>query len=149
MKEIFLLGAGASIEAGIPDSYQMSEKIIENIAADPRLHNITKILNFVIGGIIFHNGLIGENPYSGVNVEDLFTTVELLAKRRTSELSPFISSWHPFLQEIQRGKLSYFSSKNLLEQIYSPIEKYFEDYSKGSKNQQNSYYHKHINPSYG
>jgi hypothetical protein len=124
-----LLGAGASVEAGIPDSYKMTNEMIKKISEDPisSHRRIDKVLQFVVGGLLFQQGIKGENPFDGVNIEDLFNAVILLGDRQNSELGPFISSWHPQLIGLESGKMSSFTSRNLLKTIYGPIEKYYKE----------------------
>jgi len=147
MKEMFLLGAGASVDAYIPDSYEMTERIVKGIANDGYLlRDVTNLLNFVIGGLLFQKGLRKEDPFGGVNIEDLFTTIELLSDRQNSELSPFVGSWHPFLQDIQRGTVSGYTSRNLLDEIYDPIRTTLNDFARSMANQRNAHNQNRINP---
>lgn len=129
MKELFLLGAGASVEAGVPDAYKMTIKMLKKIADDQRAHYLRfdKVLQFVVGGLLFQQGIKGENPFDGINIEDLFNAVLLLSDRQNSELSPFISSWHPQLIGLESGKMASFTSRELLKTINEPIEKFVKE----------------------
>ena len=125
MTELFLLGAGASVEAGVPDAYKMTKEMLKSISEDQlfRHRRIDKVLQFVAGGLLLRQGIRGENPFDGVNIEDLFNAVILLGDRQNSELEPFISSWHPQLEGLESGKMASFTSRDLLKTIYEPIEK--------------------------
>jgi NAD-dependent SIR2 family protein deacetylase len=129
MTELFLLGAGASVEAGVPDAYKMTHEMLKKIAEDEmsRYQRVDKILQFVVGGLLFQQGIKGDNPFDGVNIEDLFNAVKLLGERQKSELGPFISSWHPQLVGLENGRMASFTSRKLLETIYKPIEKHIEE----------------------
>ena len=129
MKELFLLGAGASVEAGVPDTYNMTRKMLENFSenGNSRYQEYAKVLNFVISGLIFKQGIEGNSPFDGVNIEDLFTAVNLLGDRENSELSPFISAWHPKLMGLESGELGSFKSKKLLRTINEPIEEFVRE----------------------
>lgn len=129
MTELFLLGAGASVEAGVPDAYKMTNEMLKRIADDQRAHYLRfdKVLQFVIGGLLFQQGIKGENPFDGINIEDLFNAVLLLSNRQNSELSPFISSWHPQLIGLESGKMASFTSRELLKTINEPIEKFVKE----------------------
>ncbi len=126
MPDLFLLGAGASVEAGIPDSYRMTNKMLENFSEDFQAtdQQYDKVLQFVIGGLSFQQGIKGENPLAGVNIEDLFNALIQLSNRHNSELSPFINTWHPHLIGLENGKMDFFMSRELLETINNPIEKF-------------------------
>ena len=66
MSEMLLLGAGASIEAGIPGAYKMTQEIAHALESNAQEHLllredkkartlITHTLNFVIGGLLFED----------------------------------------------------------------------------------------------
>jgi NAD-dependent SIR2 family protein deacetylase len=132
MTELFLLGAGASVEAGIPDAYKMTNEMLKKLTEDDmsRFRRIDKVLQFVAGGLLFQQGIKGENPFDGVNIEDLFNAVKLLGDRQKSELGPFISSWHPQLVGLESGRMASSTSRKLLETIYKPIQEHVEESTK-------------------
>src|SRR2546421_5268467 len=104
MKEMFLLGAGASVDAGVPDTYDMTKRINERFRQDQKTRVESLVISLALGGLVFQAGVRGEDPTAGVNVEDLFSAIELLAGRSTSEVAPFISSWHPRVDELDKGE---------------------------------------------
>ena len=126
-KEMFLLGAGASVEAGVPASYEKTEKMLDKFSNDSQYRTFNRILQFVVGGLLFQSGADGKNPFGGVNIEDLFNTIDLLGNRSNSELTPFIGSWHPLLQNFQIGDMSDSAAQNLLRDIYKPMKEYMSD----------------------
>jgi hypothetical protein len=100
---MILLGAGASIEAGIPGAYGMTEKIAELFRGSENNRVISRVLAFVIGGLLFKRGMDGEDALtSGVNVEELFNAVQLLAERGRLESAPFVGSWHAVVEELDQ-----------------------------------------------
>lgn len=122
MKEMFLLGAGASVEAGIPAVYDMTKKMLDFFGDDNRLNRQFRILKFVVGGLLFQQGAKNINPYKGINIEDLFNAVLILGNRNDSEISPFVGSWHPMLQDLQLGELTVNTTRSMLRNIFDPIE---------------------------
>lgn len=106
MSEMILLGAGASVEAGVPHTYGMTSKIAELFREDILLQRYSPVISFVVGGLLFQQGVKGEDPLQGgVNVEELFNAVQLLAERNTLEAAPFVGSWHAMVQELDRARL--------------------------------------------
>ncbi len=47
MNDVYLLGAGASVEAEIPDAIGMTRKIVEKFSDNPLYSHQEKILKFV------------------------------------------------------------------------------------------------------
>ena len=118
--EMFLLGAGASRNAGVPLAFDMTSEILARMPVDSRHY---RVLTFVIGGLLFRQGEAGKNPLSGqVNVEDLFNAVQLLAERNTLEAAPFVGSWHAGVQELDR-RVENLRSERISRVIFEAIWK--------------------------
>jgi len=88
-----LLGAGASAEAGIPTTVELTERILA--AFGERHGEHSRALNFICGQIIGFDSARGVSPYVSLDVERVFSAIELLAERATLEVAPFVSTWHP------------------------------------------------------
>jgi hypothetical protein len=102
MKEMILLGAGASAEAGVPTAHAMTERMLEIFEDSADLRQHTDILRFAVGGLLFQQGIKGRNPYDGVNIEDLFNAIQFLAMRHEDDVAAFVSAWHPAVDEFER-----------------------------------------------
>jgi hypothetical protein len=103
---MFLLGAGASVEAGIPASVPLTEAIVERInARSNAIDHIAPALNFVCGALAAYDASRGQNPYAGLDVERVFAAVELLARRKELEVTPFVAAWHPSVDEWDRKNI--------------------------------------------
>lgn len=94
-KTAVLLGAGASQEAGVPTTFEMTEKLVERVnssgfAGSP----IAAALHFVCGALLAHDAADGANPFTTLDVERVFAAVELLGERLTLEVTPFVAAWH-------------------------------------------------------
>src|SRR5438309_1296711 len=98
MTEMVLLGAGASADAGVPTAKQLSLKVSEQLEQQ----GDTRVLHFIIGGLLLQQGVRGENPLLGVDVEALLSAAELLAGRQELEASPFVAAWHPMVEWLDR-----------------------------------------------
>jgi hypothetical protein len=103
MTDMFLLGAGASFEAKVPVAFEMTRRMLNTIESDINYLSVTRMLRFILGGLMFQKGINGEDPTSGVNIEELFNTVNELQSREKNPLSPFISSWHPLFEKFKAG----------------------------------------------
>jgi hypothetical protein len=124
VKEMLLLGAGASVEAGVPDSYDMTKRISEHFHQDVLLRKQAHVISFVIGGLLFQHGVRGNDPLAeGVNVEELFNAVILLAERNTLEAAPFVGSWHAMVQEFDKESIQAPNLDRLLKAIFEGIRK--------------------------
>jgi NAD-dependent SIR2 family protein deacetylase len=124
MSEMCLLGAGASVEAGVPDTYGMTQRIAEVFQRDPQLRRYAHVISFAIGGLLFQQGIKGKNPLvSGVNVEELFNAVQLLAERNSLEAAPFVGSWHAMVQEFDMARSSPPQLDRLYRLIYEGVTK--------------------------
>lgn len=99
--EMLLLGAGASVEAGIPDAKTMSMRIIEKFNSDPRLKDLAKVVRFVNERLVVDARIrLGDISIDCVDVEALYNAISLLWKRDELEISAFVQSWHKDLSGI-------------------------------------------------
>ena len=97
---IVLLGAGASVDAGIPDSARMIDRIEKLVSekGDSDWRNYRRLYNFVKSSILYTDGLEGlfgkDVPF---NVERLVDVLEDIEGRDRHPLSPFVAAWNPRL----------------------------------------------------
>ncbi len=112
-----LLGAGASRDADIPVTTEMTQRIYDLIAGDPLVDReavrLGRALGTVIGGLTYQKGIRGENPYRGLNVEEVFASVQMLANRSDIEAAPFIGSWHSIIEELEEEPASDYDFDRL------------------------------------
>lgn len=94
-RTMVLLGAGASRDAGLPDTGGMTEQIVRRLQDTDWVRPEVHALNYVVSAIIGHRGARGESPYATIDVERVFSGVQLLGERRDHEAAPFISAWQP------------------------------------------------------
>lgn len=99
MADLVLLGAGASVEAGVPATFDMTEQLASSMAARHvgagLALDMVSALHFVCGALLQYDGATGASPFRGLDVERVFAAVGLLAERNVLEVSPFVTSWHP------------------------------------------------------
>jgi SIR2-like domain len=112
-----LLGAGASRDAGIPVTTEMTRQIYDLTSggpfADREATHLGRALATVIGGLTYQKGIRGENPYKGLNVEEVFASVQMLANRSDIEAAPFIGSWHNIIEELEDEPATDYDFDNL------------------------------------
>ncbi|MBJ6724160.1 SIR2 family protein [Geomesophilobacter sediminis] len=101
METTYLLGAGASIEAGIPATLQMAKLIHESARNDKR---ICTAIETAVGGLHFHRSVAGK-PFGGVDVESLYAILKILGERHNNILGPFVGSWSHTVTAADRPKL--------------------------------------------
>lgn len=118
----FLLGAGASVDAGVPASYDLTNKIVE--ALSPRGTEVRRggpahALHVALSAIAAHDAAEGRSITQGVDVERLFSAVQMLTQRRDLEITPFVESWNRALTGLVNPRLPtnfYNDVKSALEQ---------------------------------
>jgi hypothetical protein len=95
---LFLLGAGASKDAGLPLAVEITDRIMVDI--EKRYQSLVPVVRFVHGGICFGRGCAGKKPDDKVNIEDFLIACQEIANRSSSSLYPFVSSWHEKVSEV-------------------------------------------------
>ncbi|MGM1029980.1 MAG: SIR2 family protein [Actinomycetota bacterium] len=100
-RTLILLGAGASVDAGVPASKDMTRKIVEAVKSYRNDDSgVTHALNYALGAMIAHRTALGQGVYDGIDVEDLFSAIQMLAERETLEIAPFVQ-WSPALEGVR------------------------------------------------
>ena len=98
---ILLLGAGASVEAGIPDSSKMIDEIEKLVLNEADWNRYRGLYRYIRSSIFFADGLDGifddEVPF---NIERLVNVLDELQKKERHALYPFVGAWNPKLQEV-------------------------------------------------
>ena len=88
MGDLVLLGAGASVDAGVPAAFAITDEIRERLnGREHRGGNLGRLLDFVC------ERLNSQSTSLKLDVERVFSAVELLAERGTLEVSPFVERW--------------------------------------------------------
>ena len=90
---LFLLGAGASVEAGIPISNQMVKRIEELIISHNDWKPYKDLYYYLKSSINYSDGILGkfEMPF---NVERLLIVISEIEKRESNIMYPFIGTWN-------------------------------------------------------
>lgn len=99
-KPLFLLGAGASIDAGLFDTNRLTREIYKILCND-HYKVPGKVFGYVVAKILARKVRQGGSPFDEVNVEEAYDGVERLILRDRDLTSEFVSSWDPFLDALQ------------------------------------------------
>jgi len=94
---VILIGAGCSVDAGLPTSAQMIEKVeglLEN-----EWKNYKGLYNLIKSSALYADGIRGRYDLD-FDIERLVSILGELEKKESSILYPFIGSWKPRLLEI-------------------------------------------------
>ena len=99
---ILLLGAGASVEAEIPDSNDMVQKIEKLVSGeDSKWNRYKNLYRYLRSSIFYADGLYGKFgsnvPY---NIERLVNVLDELQQKERHPLYPFVGSWNPKLLDV-------------------------------------------------
>jgi len=116
---IFLLGAGASVDAGIPASCDMIRKLESLLTKDRSWRKFTQLYNFVKSAIIYADGIKGNFDFSSFNIERLVNTLDELRRSDEHPLFPFIGSWNPKFSELTDNNFNDLNDfrKKIVEEL--------------------------------
>lgn len=97
---VFLLGAGASDEGGLPLSREITRLALADLgqAETPDFGNqVVLALRYVCGALIKYDTDRGGSPTDLPDIELVVSAVELLSQRDSLEVSPFVDAWDPMV----------------------------------------------------
>jgi hypothetical protein len=96
---LVLLGAGASVDAGIPHSAEMVRRI--EAALENEWKEFKNLYNYVRSAIFYADGIRGTHPNDAAyNIERLVVCLDELARREEHPLYPFVGAWNPRLLQV-------------------------------------------------
>ncbi|QDT55690.1 hypothetical protein Pan44_37360 [Caulifigura coniformis] len=124
--KLLLFGAGASGDAKVPTSVEMTKELVARVVQtkDKRL---VPMIHFIVGGLMFRTGMSGHNPLDGIDVEELFRAVELLAHREDFEGVAFIGSWHQMVEQLDRATVASGRVQHVLNTIFDELFRQFQN----------------------
>jgi len=93
---MFLLGAGASFDAGIPMAIKMNQQVKDMLADEEELR---ELYYFLKSAIMYQRGLEG-NFDEQVGIEDLLGVIEELNQKHHNKLYPFVGAWNTHLTKV-------------------------------------------------
>ena len=86
-----LLGAGASVDAGLPTADHLTKVIYEDLASRDR--DAARVFGYVIAKLQTRNARNGASPYADLNVEEVYATLRRYLGKVLDPLSEFVVSW--------------------------------------------------------
>jgi hypothetical protein len=102
-KTVVLLGAGASVEAGLRTSADLTQAIYEDIQSKGHLSEYARLLAYLITRLQARNAARGLSPYQPIEIEELFDALSIVFKRDTLLVSQFVERWDRGLDSYGRG----------------------------------------------
>lgn len=112
-----LLGAGASVDAGLPVTAKIAKRIIRRANASKLRTPSLAILNVVYGAMSGYTGLRGKNPESAVNIETLISSLRVLQARDEHEVAPFVGSWLSALDDLPVARPNREAARSLIDTL--------------------------------
>ncbi len=88
-----LFGAGASKDAGLPDAYELTEQVYNELVKAKS--NDAVLYAVVVAKLIARNAKNGQSPFNSINIEDVYDGLKRLLNRDSDLLSEFVSGWDP------------------------------------------------------
>ncbi len=99
---LVLLGAGASVESGIPHSSDMIGKIEKRIRTNKEgWARYESLYNYIRSAIFYSEGIHGRFNYDvNYNIEKLVDILNEISERNQHALYPFVGAWNPALVDV-------------------------------------------------
>jgi SIR2-like domain len=118
---LVLLGAGASVPAGVPTALGMTAKMME-ICKNERKQDFVRTLRGITGALEMGYGQTaneaseGEAAFAGPDIERVLNAASLLGDRFGLEFAPFVAAWHPIIEDLERRILTSSEARRIVNQ---------------------------------
>lgn len=110
---VFLLGAGASVDAGLPMSRDITARVVAELTENSAT---SRALNLVVAAIIHDDSRRGGRPDELPDVERVVSAIELLATRSTLEVAPFVD-WDPSVDSLEQRPRSPANTSSVMREV--------------------------------
>jgi hypothetical protein len=117
LRTTYLLGAGASVDAKLPTSTELTRLITAEIDNANRYGGEAQALHIAIGAMVAHDTGQGGRAFAGIDVERLFSAIRMLADRNTLDIAPFVASWNQNLDGVGGRRLPPAWGSNFRKQL--------------------------------
>jgi hypothetical protein len=97
---LFLLGAGASVDAGIKHAKSMTLDIETKIISDENFKEFYDLYNYLKSSIIYQRGLGGVFSDQAATIEELLNVISEINQKHNNKLYPFIGGWNIHLLKV-------------------------------------------------
>jgi hypothetical protein len=94
-----LLGAGASKDAGLKLSAELTEELQSNVLRN-RDEDLRRALGLIVGAIAFRRSVEGIDIHAPIDIETILRIAQQLSTRASHPLSGFVAAWHASLEQI-------------------------------------------------
>jgi hypothetical protein len=119
---IFLLGAGASFDGGLPLSRDITRQALDDLerTGGGRFgQEIVAALRYVCGALIKYDTDRGGSPTDLPDIERLVSAAELLSQRDQLEVSPFVAAWDAMVDQMSHSTFPSFFDRDFKAAILS------------------------------
>lgn len=110
-----LFGAGASKDAGLPDAFELTEAVYNDLSS--KRSKQSRLFAIIVSKLVLRNAREGGSPFARVNIEDVYDALKRLVNRDTDPLAEFVSGWDSSLANITGS----VHAKRAIEAILSPV----------------------------
>lgn len=98
---VVLLGAGASVEAGVPVSNRLTQQLYDQLAGRPYQSSYARLIAYLIAKLQVRNTKLGFSPFQQIDIEQLFEALSSLVRRDTFIVSEFVERWDSALDSFE------------------------------------------------
>ena len=116
---LFILGAGASVDAGIKHAMAMTLDIEDKIRSNSKFKKFIELYNYLKSSIIYQRGLGGDFSAQIIAIEELLVVLSEIHHRHRNRLYPFITGWNIHLLKVAGNDFEMITE--LDEQIRSEL----------------------------
>jgi len=118
---LIFTGAGCSVDAGLLVTHSLTTRLDELLCEPKKTRGFSSEIlaryRFVCAVLAMAKARAGLSPFDGINVEEVFSAVELLAERRKLEVSPFVAQWIDGVDSLDVGLMQRQQADNILRSI--------------------------------
>jgi hypothetical protein len=117
-KPVILLGAGASVDSGLPTAYGLTEQVYAALNDNASASRETKLFGFVVAKLIVRQTRLGVSPFAKIDIESVYDGLKRVLLKDSDIISEFVNSWDPMTD----ATFSQFNARSFAENLVRSFE---------------------------
>lgn len=113
---IVLFGAGASMDAGLPGAFGLTNKVYEKLVQEKS--DDARLFGIIIAKLQLRAARLGHPPFSSINIEEVYDALKKFIGREQDILAEFVQNW----EDITGPSECDFNAQKFLQSLSSAFE---------------------------
>src|SRR5688572_3162032 len=110
---VVLLGAGASVDSGLPTAFGLTERVYDVLESNPRAGKEAKLFGFIVAKLILRQARKSLSPFTKIDIESVYDSLKRFLNKDRDIISEFVTNW----DSVPEDSSNSLKSKSISDKI--------------------------------